>query len=59
MTNLQTDIVAKAIYNERGRTGVGWLKWEEQTETVKDIWRGCALAALQAINSQAAAEAQP
>lgn len=41
-----TDAIAKAIYDERGRTGVGWMKWEEQTETVKDIWRGCALEAV-------------
>lgn len=47
-----TDTVAKAIYEERGRSGIVWLKWEDQTEAVRDIWRGCAIAAIDALNKE-------
>jgi hypothetical protein len=40
------DTVAKAIYDERARTGIGWMSWDQQTETVKELWRRCADAAV-------------
>ena len=50
MSAARRETVAKAIYDERARTGIGWIVWDQQTETVKELWRGCADAAVAALS---------